>query len=437
MRTGNLLKPFPAELSQTRRREAIKHYNTMPARTAERTSHMRDIPSINGEVVSRRDRFDKINDLDELRAEKPVTKITIPSLGSKTKQAWLVTRYDDVRKILGDASLFLKSQPPRRPVSEAEPKPQQKSLAASNPSEHTYLRRLLAPEFSKKRLDRLIPRIEAITTECLDAMERSGPPVNLVQEFAQPISLLTLCELLGIPRHEAAEFQQMRDTMLGSGRSGEKRVLVANSGWANMAKLPARQRVEPDDTLFGSLIRQHGDELTDDELSSIGNVVLIAGYDNMAAMLSLGTLLLLDQPSHFALLRDDPDIADNMIEEMLRYLSVVSAPQARTATADVRFGDQVIKKGDSVICSLASANRDEILGEEMDRFDPNRNPVAHVAFGHGIRFCLGAQLARLEMKIAYLALLHRFPKLQLAAPFTDLSFRSFPSYCIESLPVKW
>jgi cytochrome P450 len=396
-----------------------------------------DIP-VNGEVVSCRDRFDAISDLDRLRAENPVAKLAMPSFWRKPDSTiWLATRYEDVRSVLGDPRLF--SSTPRRlfrPAGGGQPKAHL-GLISSDPPEHTRSRQLLAPEFTMRRLSGLMPRVEQIVTECLDVMERKGPPVDLVQEFAQPTSLLTLAALLGMNREEAAEFRHLRNTALDSRGRGGKKVLLMDSSLAGMTKIVARQRAEPGDTLFGRLVRQYGDEFTDDELSGIGSLILVAGYDNMAAMLGLGTLLLLDHPSHVAVLRDDPASADTMIEEMVRYLSVVSAPQGRSATADGRIGDQVIKEGDSVICSLAAANRDDALGNDMDRFDPRRNPVPHVAFGYGVHYCIGAQLARLEMKIAFPALFGRFPELRLAAPLKDLTFRPAPAYCAESIPIAW
>ena len=308
---------------------------------------------------------------------------------------------------------------------------------ACDPPEHTRLRRMLAPEFAVKRLQRFQVPTQAIVAECLDAMEQAGPPVDLVQEFAQPISLRVLSELLAMPRADGVRFRRFRNEILNSTRSGKNRLVAINESWANITALVEHQRREPDDSLLGTLVREHGDELTDAELMDIGTQVLLAGYDNLAGMISLGTLLLLEHPDQLRLLRDSQQMTEAAVEEMIRYLSVVAAPQARTAAADVTVAGEEIKAGDSILCSLAAANRDDALGADMDRLDLARRPVAHVAFGYGIHYCLGANLARMAMRIAYPALFHRFPGLRLAVSFGDLRFRPVPAYSSETLPVAW
>jgi cytochrome P450 len=185
-------------------------------------------------------------------------------------------------------------------------------------------------------------------------------------------------------------------------------------------------------------VREHGAELTDTELTGISNLLLIAGHDTTANMLSLGTLLLLRHPEDLAAVRDEPQRVDAAVEELLRYLSAAQTGLVRTATEDVMVGDQLVRAGEHVMLSLSTANRDASVYPDPDRFDITRDADHHLAFGYGIHFCLGAALARQEMRTAFPALLNRFPGLRLAIPFDQVRFRSFATvYGLHSLPVAW
>ncbi len=292
---------------------------------------------------------------------------------------------------------------------------------------------MLTPEFTVRRIRRLEPSVEALAAERLDAMEAAGPPVDLVDAFTWRVSVGTLCELIGIPRDDRADFERRSRAFVSGGRSTHGAYLSRY-----FAALVARRRKDPDDGFIGMLVREHGDRFTDEELRSVILVLLLAGIDNASSMIGLGTLVLLDHPDQLAALRDDPSLMERAIEELLRYLSVVHAPTTRTAVEDVTIGDQLIRAGEQVICSISTANRDAALGEGMDDFDLTREPVAHLALGHGIHHCLGAALARMEMRIAYRALLHRFPGLRPAVPGDEVPFRVDASvYGVERLPVTW
>jgi oxidation protein CepF len=397
---------------------------------------------MSGLIASQRDRFDRIDQLNQLRVEAPVTRVEIPTIdsrnGAKKKWAWLVTRYDDVRYILSQPDLF--SSKPNIPGQDFPGglKRVPTSLIAMDPPDHTRLRPMLAPLFTAKRLTRLQPVIEAVMAECLDLMENAGPPADLVREFAEPVSLRVVCELLGLSRDDGIELRNMRSGVVAAPSNGGNRVVGGmHRHWQGLSNVIARQRRQPDDSLLGSLVRRHGDELTDEDLYDIAGFMLSPGYHNTIGMLGLGTLLLLENPEQLILALDNPAGIENMVEEMLRYLSILSAPQARTALSDVIIAGQQIKAGELVLCSLSSANRDDVLGPEMDRLDVSRCPVAHVAFGYGIHYCLGAPLTRMVMRVAYVTLFQRFPGLRLAVRFEDLSFHPVPSHNVESLPVSW
>jgi cytochrome P450 len=399
-------------------------------------------------VHRRRNQFDPDPALARLRARAPVTRIENPLLPlPESASAWLVTGYEEIRQVLGDSEGFsnaVPGMPPRLPAGNgtnpapAAAPPAAPPLLGTDPPEHTRLRRMLTGEFTVKRMRRLQPRIEAIVAAHLDAMERSGPPADLVQSFALPVPSLVICELLGVPYADRAEFQRRSRLRLDMANPLGERMAAAAESQGYMAELCARQRSEPGEDLLGMLVREHGGELTDSELAGIGDLLLLAGHETTASMLGLGTALLLQNPGQLAVLRDQPGAVDAAVEELLRYLTIVHSGMPRTARTDVVIGSQLIRAGDRVICSLPAANRDGALGPDMDRLDLTREPTSHVAFGHGIHHCLGAPLARMEMRTAFPALLRRFPALRLAVPLEEVPFRAFSVvYGVQSLPVAW
>jgi cytochrome P450 len=397
-------------------------------------------------VHMRRTTFDPIADLSRLRADAPVSLVEA-SIGPVGVPAWLITRYEDVREVLGDATRFSNSgKAVRARVAEVAgeevaarlPSGGQVSLIGYDPPDHTRLRRMLTPKFTVKRMLGLQPRIEAIVTEHLDAMAASGGPVDLVQAFALPVPSLVICELLGVPYADRSDFQRRSRAQLNFNLSFEERTAAIAESRAYMGELVSRQRSDPGNDLLGALVRDHGDELPDRELISLGSLLLVAGHETTANMLALGTCLLLRHPDQLALLRDDPGITDRAVEELMRYLTIVHTGIIRTSRQDVTIGGVAIKAGEAVICSLPAANRDQDLTEEPDDLDLTREPTSHVAFGHGIHHCLGAPLARMEMRIAFPALLRRFPALRLAVPFEEVRFRAQSVvYGVEALPIAW
>jgi cytochrome P450 len=390
--------------------------------------------------------FDPIPELARLRTEAPVSLVDAP-MGPIHFPAWLITRYEDVREVLGDATMFSNSgEAIRDHVAAAVgeeaaarlPLVGQVSLIGYDPPDHTRLRRILTPKFTVKRMLRLQPRIETIVAEHLDAMADAGSPIDLVPAFALPVPSLVICELLGVPYADRADFQRRSNAQVDYSIDMESRRAVFEESYGYIADLVRRQRANPADNLLGTLVREHGDELPDKELVELGNLLLLAGHETTANMLALGTLLLLRHPDQLALLRDDPAIIDQAVEELMRYLSIVHHGATRTATKDVTIGGKSIKAGDAVVCSFPSANRDQAVTDDPDVLDLTRKPTSHVAFGHGIHHCLGAPLARMEMRIAYPALLQRFPELRLAVPFEEIRFRAFSAvYGVQALPVAW
>ncbi|HEX5117983.1 MAG TPA: cytochrome P450 [Pseudonocardiaceae bacterium] len=391
-------------------------------------------------VHIRRDRFDPVPELVRLREESALSRVTMP-WGT---EAWLATRYDAVRAVLGDTTRFSNaggSGGRRGPLqgSGDESGSQNRTgfLLSYDPPDHTRLRKLLTAEFTVARMRRLRPRVETIVTEHLDAMADAGSPADLVADFALPVPSLVICELLGVPYSDRDEFQRLSRARLDMSRDIEVRIAAGDEARRYMAGLIAEQRKSPGEGMLGMLIREHGDAVDDGELTGVADLLLLAGHETTSNMLGLGTLLLLRKPDQLAMLRD-PARVDNAVEELLRYLSVVHTVMPRMALEDTTLDGQLIKAGELVLCSLPAANRDPSLGDDLDHIDVTRAVTTHLAFGHGIHHCLGAPLARMEMRIAYPALFDRFPTLRLDVPFEQVPFRAFSVvYGISALPVAW
>ncbi|MBS1696255.1 MAG: cytochrome P450 [Actinobacteria bacterium] len=389
----------------------------------------------------RRTAFDPTPDLREIR-EGVGVRTEVNTFGM---QVYLVTRYDDVKEVLADHTHFSNGRPPGfvLPGAPQLPDEEQASARAGNllgldPPEHQRLRRMLTPEFTIRRINRLEPRIAEIVGQQLDAMESAGPPADLVADFALPIPSLVICELLGVPYADREGFQRRTARQLDLSLPVAERFELQRQGRAYMRSLVERARTDPADDILGMLIREHGEELTDDELVGIANLLLVAGHETTSNMLSLGTLALLRHPAQLAAVRDEPSAVGPAIEELLRWLSIVHSGIPRITTADVEVAGVPIPAGKLVFVSLPAGNRDPGFIDAPEELDIRRGAPGHLAFGHGVHHCLGAPLARMEMRIAFPALLQRFPRLALAESFDDVAFRSFHFiYGLRSLAVTW
>ncbi len=389
----------------------------------------------------RRDAFSPTAELREVRKTDGVRTFT----NAFGIQVYLVTRHEDIKDLLSDHERFSNTRPPGfvLPGAPSMPEEEQANSRAGNllgldPPEHSRLRRMLTPEFTIRRIKRLEPRIVEIVDAQLDAMESSGPPVDLVQNFALPIPSLVICELLGVPYDDREDFQQRSSRQLDLSIPIPERLELQRQGRAYMTTLVERSRQQPGEDILGMLVREHGDELTDDELVGIAGLLLLAGHETTSNMLGLGTLALLRHPEQLATVRDNPDAVGPAVEELLRWLSIVQTAIPRITTTDVEIAGVKIPAGQLVFPSLPSGNRDPDVIDSPEVLDIRRGAPGHLAFGHGVHHCLGAPLARMEMRIAFPALLRRFPNLALAEDFEDVQFRSFHFiYGLKSLEVSW
>ncbi len=388
----------------------------------------------------RRDHFDPVAELAEIREEKGIRRITT-AFGLP---AWIVTRHDDVREVLGDATRFSNgaraafAMPGDTRTDEERQRALAGQLLLTDPPEHTRLRRFLTPEFTVRRMKRLEPRIVEIVDEHLDALERAGSPADLVPTFALPIPSLVICELLGVPYADRDAFQRRTARQLDLSIPVEERIGLQQEARAYMEGLVARAKADPGEDMLGMLVREHGAEMSDDELAGISSLLLIAGHETTSNMLGLGTLALLRHPDQLAKVRDDPAVVDAAVEELMRWLSIVHTGFVRVTTTEVEIAGQAIPAGELVLCALPTANRDPSYLTDPETLDVTRGAMGHLAFGHGVHHCLGAPLARMEMRVAFPALLRRFPGLALGVPFDEVPFRAFHFiYGLHSLPVTW
>lgn len=389
----------------------------------------------------RRNGFDPTPELRDIREGSGV----VTAVNAFGMQVYLITRYDDVKSVLADHEHFTNARPPGFIVPGAPQVPEEEQAGARagnllglDPPQHTRLRRMLTGEFTVRRMKALEPRIVEIVEARLNALETAGAPADLVAEFALPIPSLVICELLGVPYADRDDFQRRSARQLDLSIPIPERLELVRQGREYMGALVASARRAPREDMLGMLVREHGAELSDDELIGIAALLLLAGHETTSNMLSLGTLALLRNPDQLAAVRDDPDAVAPAVEELLRWLSIVHNSIPRFTTTDTDVGGVLIPAGSLVLASLASGNRDASFVDDPDVLNIKRDIVSHLAFGHGVHHCLGAPLARMEMRIAFPALLRRFPALTLAGPFDEIEFKPFHFiYGLRSLALAW
>ena len=384
--------------------------------------------------------FSPPNELGELRESAPVARARIWD-GSTP---WLLTRYADVRAVLADprfsADPFRSGYPhaaPSRKIRQTRMRP---SFIMMDDPEHARVRRMLIGEFTVKRIEQLRPLVERAVTELLDDMAAGENPTDLVAAFALPLPSLVICHLLGVPYSDHEFFQQQSHALLDL-TAGEQAVLAAADALVGyLARLVADRRRHPQDDLISRLAaRVEAGELEADEAASTAFLLLVAGHETTANMIGLGTLTLLRHPDQAALVRDgDPETVGSAVEELLRMLTVTHLGRRRVATEDVEVGGTLIREGDGMILAAEAANRDPEAYSEPDELDVTRGTNRHVAFGFGVHQCLGQPLARLELRIAYPALLRRFGDLRVTVPDEQIRFREqMAVYGVHELPVAF
>jgi cytochrome P450 len=376
--------------------------------------------------------LDPVPALGAVRERAPISRLKVP-FGARV---WLVTGYDEVKAVLGRTGGFSSDFANLIGNAGASAEQNPGGLGFADPPVHTRLRKLLTPEFTMRRLGRLGPRIDAIITGQLDAMAATEGPVDLWHAFALPIPSLTICELLGVAYEDRADFQRLSTARFDLFGGANASLGAISESLTYLHDVVKRQRDTPGDGLLGMLIKEHGHEIDDQELAGLADGLLTGGLETTASMLALGALVLLQNPESAAVLVRGEDAVHRFVEELLRYLTVVQVAFPRFVTEDLEIAGVRMHSGDIVVVSLAGADRDPVLGNDMERFDPHREPTSHLAFGHGIHRCIGAELARMELRAAYPALVRRFPDMRLAIPTGELAYRPTSIvYGVDALPV--
>ena len=381
---------------------------------------------------------DPVPELAEVRARCPVQKIDMPfGFG-----VHLVTGYEQARAVLSDSESYSNDMRHLFRDSSEGSAADVGGLGFTDPPLHTRLRKLVAPEFTKARLGKLEPRIAAIVAQRLDDLAAAGSPADLATHVSSRVPMDVICELLGLDDADHDEFVR-----LGTSRFDATGGTAASLGAVSEQKtmlldVIARQRRAPGEGLIGRILRAEGDAISDNDLAGVVDGIVTGGYETTASTISMGTAVLLRDPAHVALVRDGSRAeVERAVEEILRYLSVVQVAFPRFAKADHELYGCPVRKDDVIAVSLSGAARDPAwAGPDAERFDPTRSPSGggHLAFGHGVHRCAGAELARLELRIIFPALLRRFPELALAVPEQELVWRGLSFvYGVEELPVSF
>jgi cytochrome P450 len=364
---------------------------------------------------------------DVLRTEAPVRQIIAPG-GTKV---WLVTRYDDAKAALTDARLSKNIEIgqkviQRNTTGEAAGMVFAAELAAhmmnTDPPDHTRLRKQVNKVFTMRAVEKLKPRIEETAIELLDAMEGQDQ-VDLMQAFAYPLPMAVICELLGVPADDRERFQGWVPSQL-SGGDAESMAQATTSLLGYLHELVESKRSDPADDLLTGLVRSSDDgKLNTQELVSMAFLLLVAGHETTVNLIGNGVFALLRHPDQFAALREDRSLLPGAIEEFLRYESPVNTSSLRFTTEPIELAGVVIPEGELVVVALTSANRDESQFPDGGSLDVRRQSSSHLSFGHGIHYCIGAPLARVEAQIALDRLMDRFPNIRLAADPPDLQWQ--------------
>ena len=370
----------------------------------------------------------------ELRPTEPLLRVELPYGG----EGWLAIGHAAVKAILGDprfsrAAVLGADVPRPQPVIA-----QARTILTMDPPDHTRLRRLAARAFTSRRMEELRPRIQRIVDDLLDGLIAAGPPAELIEGLALALPITVICELLGVPFNDRDRFRAWSERVVSITAYDAEEIAAAGAALKGyLAELVEHRRAEPSDDLLGVLV--DAEDLSRDELVNFGVTLLVAGHESTANQFGNFVYTLLTRPDQRALLLADPDLLPSAIEELLRYVPIqTSAGGPRVALEDVQVGDVLVRRGETVLPQLASANRDELVFDQPERLDLTRGRNPHLAFGHGVHFCIAAQLARIELQVAIGTLLSRLPTVRLAVPDGELPWKTgMLVRGLRALPVSW
>jgi cytochrome P450 len=360
----------------------------------------------------------------KLREQEPMIRVQLPY----GEPGWLATRYEDVKTVLGDprfsrAAATGRDEPRMRPHLSPPG-----TILNLDPPEHSRLRKLVMKAFTVRRIEQLRPRVQQVADELVTTMLATGSPSDLVAGFALPLPITVICELLGVPFEDRGDFRLWSDAFLSTTKYtpdevAEYAVLMREY----MARLIAQRREAPEDDLLSALViaRDEHDRLSEDELLSLGQAILIAGHETTASQIPNFVYVLLNHPEQLAALRADPALVPKAVEELMRFVPLgVGLGIPRYATEDVEMGGVTVRAGEPVMAATASANRDDAVYGCPARLDLVRDEASHVGFGYGAHHCLGAPLARMELQVALGTLLRRLPGLRVEDEDSDIDWKA-------------
>lgn len=380
-----------------------------------------------------------------LREEGPLAKVSLPGGGT----AWVVTRHAEARQALTDPRISTDSSRPGFPTldprpaaaREKEEPPRDGFFIDMDPPEHDTYRRMLISEFSVRRVREMRPAIQRVTDGLIDDMVAAGSPADLVESYGLALPSLVICRLLGVPYADHAFFESRTRTMVTQTGDPATGRAAAEEIRSYLSALITEAERRPGDDLIGRLVteRRATGELSHEALTGMAFLLLVAGHETTANMIPLGVLTLLEHPGALAGPRADPALWPGVVDELLRYHTVVDwAGGDRMAIEDLEIGGRLVRAGDGIFVLNAAANRDENAFPEPDTFDVRRAARHHLAFGYGIHQCLGQNLARTELEIAYETLFRRLPGLRLTEPVEELPFKYDSAiFGVRRLPLAW
>jgi cytochrome P450 len=375
----------------------------------------------------------------ELRRSEPVSRVQLPYGPS----AWLVTDYHLTKAVLGDARFSRAAAVGRDNPRESAVDLSQvaESVLSMDPPEHTRIRKLVGKAFTPRRVEELRSRAGEIASGLIDGMLAGGPPADLVECLSFALPAIMICELLGVPESDRHTFRSWADATVSTTTVTpvqEQEAYLHLVGY--LADLFAQRRAHPGDDLLTGLVqaRDNDDRLSESEVLVLAMAVLVAGYETTAQQITNMMYTLLTHPRQLRRLRQQPELLPAAVEEMLRFNVFASAINARIATTDVELGDVLVRAGEPVLCSRSSANRDANVFSRADELDFSRVPNPHVAFGYGPHFCLGANLARMELQVALATILSRLPEVRIAVAEDSLTWHTGTLLRgLVAFPIAW
>lgn len=371
-----------------------------------------------------------------LQATAPITPVRTPA----ADVAWLVTGYAEVKALLADPRLGRSHPQPERAarISQSAILGGPSGNAATEAADHAMMRRLLTPAFSARRMRVLRAGVAELVERLLDQLAEQGPPADLHEALSFPLPVQVICELLGVPYSDRDQF---RVWSAGAANMSDRRAATDALGQlvGYMHQLITHKRAHPGQDVISDLITAQAQwRYGDDGIAGLAAALLFAGHETTVTRIDCGTLLLLTHPDQGDAIRRDPELVDSAVEEILRMAAPGSGGVPRYAHDDIELAGVTIRTGDAVLLTGAVANRDAAAFPDPDRFDITRTPNPHLSFGHGPRFCIGASLARVELRAVFTALPRRFPSLALAVPLEELRLRTDVVIGgLTALPVTW